>query len=85
MDKKRIFGKLLKAPLVLLGLAGAPASAYAAYNNIGGITYATTVLFVFIAIAYFAGFYLDRSGWLQDKIKAVRKKGEESTEETEED
>ena len=71
MNKNRIIGKILKAPLVLLGLAGVPASAYAAANDIGGITFATTGLFAVIAIAYFAGFYLDRQGWLQDKTEVV--------------
>ena len=74
MNTKRIIGKICKAPLVLLGLAAAPASAYAAANNIGGITYATTALFVAIIIAYYAGFYLDRTGWLEDKINAAKER-----------
>lgn len=73
MNTKRIIGKILKAPLVLLGIAGIGASIYAAYNNIEGITYGTTVMFTIITIAYFVGFRMDKSTWMnqEEAVKEV--------------
>lgn len=70
MNTKRIIGKICKAPLVLLGLAAAPASAYAAANNISGITYGTTVMFTIITIAYFVGFRIEKSTWMNQEEAA---------------
>ena len=71
MNWKRIVGKILKTPLVALGIIGIPASAYAAYTKIADISYGATVIFVIISIAYFVGFYMDRSGWFESKTTKI--------------
>ena len=57
---KRVWPIILKAPLVILGIASFAASIYAAATGIQNITYWTSVVFAVIMILYFTGVFLDR-------------------------
>ena len=55
MNGKKLFGWILKAPMVLLILASLFGGLYAAYLHINGITYATPAIIGAIIAAYLIG------------------------------
>ncbi len=58
VNKSKILGYIFQAPLLITFLASLGASAYAAYNKIAGVTYATTVFFSIMVVLYGVGVYL---------------------------
>jgi hypothetical protein len=55
---KKIWGMILELPLILLVVGSFVASIYAAYNEISGVTYASSVVLGIVLILYFIGAYL---------------------------
>ena len=60
MNKKKILGDILQAPLVLLVVISFLASIYLAYNNLYGITYASGVILGILIALYIAGTFVKK-------------------------
>jgi uncharacterized membrane protein YoaK (UPF0700 family) len=60
MKIKKIIGVIFQIPLTLLVFGSFAAAIYAAYYNISGITYQTSVIIGAIIILYFIGKYLTK-------------------------
>jgi len=55
-----ILDKILKAPLILLGISGFAAGIYAAYYKISGVTWGAPITLGIIVILYFIGSFIGR-------------------------
>lgn len=60
--KKKILGRILQAPLLLVMIASFIAGIYAAANNIGGVGASVPVIIAIVIILYFYGRYLEAKG-----------------------
>ena len=55
---KKILGIIFELPMILLVLGSFIASIYAAYNEISGVTYASSIVLGIVLVLYFIGAYL---------------------------